>query len=217
MCEARGLPFVCVQPLVSHIAREQEDLTGDKTDEGDSGLIARLARELHCYVPERLEGAWAELRDEGRRRAQLITNATAAKQLIRDKLGLVAPALLESACEPSGRGGGVAGGGAGARRRRGEVTAWGMRRSPPQWPACCPAGAASGSAGPAGQLFTALGDGRGITRMRRAALRRARGALADLKYARSRREQAEADIDRIAVRAGRITPAGSARFPACPR
>ena len=47
---------------------------------------------------ERLEGAWAKLRDEGRRRAQLITNATAARQLIRDKLGLVAPALLESAC-----------------------------------------------------------------------------------------------------------------------
>ena len=121
LCEARGLPFVCVQPLVSHIAREQEDLTGDKTDEGDSGLIARLARELHCYVPERLEGAWAELRDEGRRRAQLITNATAAKQLIRDKLGLVAPGaagvgvravwLRDLA--------GVAGGGAGARRRRG--------------------------------------------------------------------------------------------------
>ena len=30
--------------------------------------------------------------------------------------------------------------------------------------------------------------------MRRAALRRARGALADLKYARARREQAEADM-----------------------
>jgi transposase len=45
LCAARGLPFVCVQPLVSHIAREQEDLTGDKTDEGDSGLIARLARD----------------------------------------------------------------------------------------------------------------------------------------------------------------------------
>jgi hypothetical protein len=62
LCAARGLPFACVQPLVSHVAREQEDLTGDKTDAGDSGLIARLARELHCYVPERLEGAWAELR-----------------------------------------------------------------------------------------------------------------------------------------------------------
>ena len=34
LCEARGLPFVCVQPLVCHIAREQQDLTGDKTDEG---------------------------------------------------------------------------------------------------------------------------------------------------------------------------------------
>jgi transposase len=65
--QARDLPLVCVQPLVSHVAREQEDLTGDKTDEGDSAMIARLARELRCYVPERLEGAWAELREEGRR------------------------------------------------------------------------------------------------------------------------------------------------------
>ena len=44
--------------------------------------------------------------------------------------------------------------------------------------------------------------------MRRAALRRARGALADLKYARSRREQAEADmialLSGLGVDAGRI-------------
>ena len=65
--------MVCVQPLVTHIAREQQDLTGDKTDEGDCVLIARLAAQLHCYVPEELEGLWAVLRDEGRRRAQLIT------------------------------------------------------------------------------------------------------------------------------------------------
>jgi transposase len=44
------------------------------------------------------------------------------------------------------------------------------------------------------QLFRALADGRGVARMRRAALRRARGALADLKYARSRRARAEADM-----------------------
>ena len=44
------------------------------------------------------------------------------------------------------------------------------------------------------QLFAALGDDRGVARMRRAALRRARGALADLKYARSRRAQAETDM-----------------------
>ena len=44
--------------------------------------------------------------------------------------------------------------------------------------------------------------------MRRAALRRARGALADLKYARSRRAQAEADmialLSELGIDAGRI-------------
>ncbi len=79
----RGFPMVCVQPLVTPVAREQQDLTGDKTDEGDCVLVARLVRELHCYVPEKLEGRWADLRELGRCRAQLITNATAAKQLIR--------------------------------------------------------------------------------------------------------------------------------------
>ena len=197
LCEARGLPFVCVQPLVSHVAREQEDLTGDKTDEGDSGLIARLARELHCYVPERLEGAWAELREEGRRRAQLITNATAAKQLLRDKLGLVAPALLESACEPFDSptwlaslevvlercGADVA-----------KVTAMGYEGFAAAVAAVLPGWGGKRVGGTCRQLFAALRDDGGVTRMRRAALRRARGALADLKYARSRRAQAEADM-----------------------
>ena len=62
----RGMPLVCVQPLVSHIARGQQDLAGDKSDEGDCVLIARLARELHCYVPEELDERWAELRAAGR-------------------------------------------------------------------------------------------------------------------------------------------------------
>src|SRR5215470_17870982 len=100
LCEQRGLPLVCVQPLVTHIVREQQDLAGDKTDEGDCVLIARLARELHCYAPERLDAAWAELRAAGRDRAVQITRATAAKQLIRDQLGLAAPALLEAHGEP---------------------------------------------------------------------------------------------------------------------
>jgi transposase len=197
LCEARGLPFVCVQPLVSHLAREQQDLTGDKTDEGDSVLIAGLARELHCYEPERLAGAWAELREEGRRRAQLITSATAARQLIRDRLGLVAPALLEAACEPfdspvwlasvelvldrcGGDPAAVAALGYEefAARVAVRLRGWGGRR---MGRTCA-------------QVFAALGDGRGVARMRRAALRRARGALADLKYARARRAQAEADM-----------------------
>ena len=197
LCGARGLPFVCVQPLVTHVAREQEDLTGDKTDEGDSVLIARLARELHCYVPERLEGGWAELREEGRRRAQLITNATAAKQLLRDKLGLVAPALLEAACEPFDSPTWLASLEAVLERCGGDpatVTAMGFAAFAAAVRAALPGWGGQRAGGTCRQLFRALADDRGVARMRRAALRRARGALADLKYARSRRAQAEADM-----------------------
>ena len=52
LCAERGLPLVCVQPLVSHIARQQQDYTAHKTDEADCVMIARLAAELHCYIPE---------------------------------------------------------------------------------------------------------------------------------------------------------------------
>src|SRR5262249_26811913 len=96
----RGMPLVCVQPLVSHIAREQQDLTGDKADEPDSELIARLARELHCYVPEELDAGGAGLRGAARARAAQVTRARAARQLIRDQLGLMAPGLLGAHSEP---------------------------------------------------------------------------------------------------------------------
>ncbi len=46
LCAERGLPLVCIQPLMSHIAREQQDYTTHKTDEADCVLIARLAVEL---------------------------------------------------------------------------------------------------------------------------------------------------------------------------
>ena len=36
LCAERGLPLVCVQPLVSYLAREQQDYTAHKTDESDS-------------------------------------------------------------------------------------------------------------------------------------------------------------------------------------
>jgi len=198
LCERRGWPMVCVQPLVTHICREQEDLAGDKTDEGDCVLIARLARELHCYVPEMLAGAWAELRAAGRDRAVQITRATAAKQLIRDQLGLVAPALLSAHCEPlesatwlaslqvvlerCGDGGlaGVAGIGyeAFAALARAKLAGWGGQRL--------------GCAG--ARVFAALAAGGGVTRMLRAALRRISGALEDLKHARGRRTRLEAQM-----------------------
>ena len=69
LCAGRGLPLVCIQPLVSHIARQQQDYTTHKTDEADCVLIARLACELHCYIPEELDEAWAQLRHLGWRRA----------------------------------------------------------------------------------------------------------------------------------------------------
>ena len=100
LCAERGLPLVCIQPLVSHIAREQQDYTTHKTDEADCVMIARLAVELHCYVPEELDEAWADLRHQGRRRAQLITAATASVQRIGDFLSVAWPAVTETCARP---------------------------------------------------------------------------------------------------------------------
>ncbi len=91
LCAERGLPLVCVQPLVSHIAREQQDFTPHKSDEADCVLIARLATELHCYIPEELDETWGQLRHLGRRRGQLITSATALVQRVRDFLSVAWP------------------------------------------------------------------------------------------------------------------------------
>ena len=100
LCAERGLPLVCIQPLVSHIAREQQDFTRHKTDESDCVMIARLAVELHCYVPEELDETWAHLRHLGRRRAQLITAATASVQRIRDFLSVAWPTVTEACAGP---------------------------------------------------------------------------------------------------------------------
>src|ERR1700761_9042575 len=102
LCAQRGLVLVCVQPLASHIAREQQDYTPHKRDESDAVLIARLACELHCYVPEQLDGAWALLRQLGRRRGQLVRAATAAVQRVRDFLSTAWPAAGAAAAGPFG-------------------------------------------------------------------------------------------------------------------
>src|ERR1700684_1382237 len=100
LCAERSLPLVCIQPLVSHIAREQQDYTPHKTDESDCVLIGRLATELHCYIPEELDETWAHLRHLGRRRAQLITAATASVQRIRDFLSVAWPVVTEACAGP---------------------------------------------------------------------------------------------------------------------
>ena len=63
-------------------------------------MIARLAVELHCYVPEELDETWAHLRHLGRRRAQLITAATASAQRIQDFLSVAWPAVMETCAQP---------------------------------------------------------------------------------------------------------------------
>lgn len=69
-----------------HIAREQQDYRTHKSDESDCVMIARLAVELHCYLPEELDETWAHLRHLGRRRAQLIHSG--------DGIGPAGPVLL---------------------------------------------------------------------------------------------------------------------------
>jgi hypothetical protein len=100
LCAERGLPLVCIQPLVSHIARQQQDYTTHKSDESDCVMIARLAFELHCYIPEELDETWAQLRHLGRRRAQLITSATASVQRVRDFLSVAWPVAPEACAHP---------------------------------------------------------------------------------------------------------------------
>lgn len=95
-----GVRLVCVQPLLVHRARESEDFTRNKSDETDAMIIARLVTELRCYLPERAEPAWARLRHLGARRAELVTDATAAIQQVTDLLECAWPAALQAAGKP---------------------------------------------------------------------------------------------------------------------
>jgi transposase len=97
---ALGVDLVCVQPMLVSRAREAEDFTRDKSDPKDAVLIARLAVELRCYLPERPEPGWARLRQLGARRAQLLTQAGAARQQLRDLLECAWPAALGTAAKP---------------------------------------------------------------------------------------------------------------------
>src|SRR5258708_20556424 len=63
-------------------------------------MIARLAVELHCYIPEELDEVWAGLRHLGRRRAALITSETASVQRIRDFLSVSWPVVPEVCAQP---------------------------------------------------------------------------------------------------------------------
>ncbi len=197
LCAERGLPMVCVQPLVSHIARQQQDYTTHKTDEADCVMIARLAVELHCYIPEELDEVWAGLRHLGRRRAALITSETASVQRIRDFLSVAWPVVPEACAQPfesmtwlaalqavTSRCGGqpgelaIIGLEAFTALVRDALPGWGGQRI--HGPICK-------------TVFAALTSTEGVVRgHRRGLLRRVAAELGDLQRARTQRQETEA-------------------------
>jgi transposase len=100
LADERGLPFVCVQPMLTSWARRSEDLTFDKTDEKDAVIIARLAAQLRCYIPEPVDETWGRLRHLGARREQLLVEAGSQIQQMRALLECVWPAALQTARQP---------------------------------------------------------------------------------------------------------------------
>ena len=99
-CRARGVEIVCVNPMLVHRGREEEDFTRDRSDFKDSTIIARRVADRHCYVPYALEGHWCRLRHLGARRNDQLVEATAARQQLRDLLECVWPAALATASQP---------------------------------------------------------------------------------------------------------------------
>jgi transposase len=100
LAAGRGMSFVCVQPMLMSWARRSEDLTFDKTDEKDAVIIARLAAQLRCYVPEPVDEAWGRLRHLGARREQLLVDSGRQIQQMRALLECVWPAALTTARQP---------------------------------------------------------------------------------------------------------------------
>ncbi|HVF13623.1 MAG TPA: transposase [Acidimicrobiales bacterium] len=99
-CRARGVEVVCVNPMLVHRGREEEDFTRDRSDFKDSTIIARRVADRHCYVPYALEGHWCRLRHLGARRNDQLVESGAARQQLRDLLECVWPAVLSAASKP---------------------------------------------------------------------------------------------------------------------
>jgi transposase len=99
-CRARGIDVVCVNPMLVHRGREEEDFTRDRSDFKDSTIIARRVADRHCYIPYALEGDWCRLRHLGARRNDQLVEAGAARQQLRDLLECVWPGVLTTAARP---------------------------------------------------------------------------------------------------------------------
>ena len=95
--EAAGIRYVLVQSFVVAMSRELDNLTRDKTDARDAGLIADLAAELP-FTDTQLQGEpWAELELLAEARDARSVERRAALQETRALLELAWPELL-AAC-----------------------------------------------------------------------------------------------------------------------
>lgn len=192
LAAAVGIVLVCVQPLLVHRAREAEDFTRDKSDDKDALLIARLAAQLHVYLPERADPTWARLRHLGARRVEWVTRLGAARQQLRDLLECTWPAALAAAGKPldslTWRAAMSVTGCNPARVRalglagltdavRTELPRWGTRRVSHRILAA---------------LHEAAEDSRGVASQRLGGLERAAFVLTDLGHAQDQRDQVEA-------------------------
>jgi transposase len=100
--ERLGLRYVTVQSFVVARAREFDDLTRDKTDQRDAGLIADLACELRFNEVQLETGAWAELRSLADARDRYRVDQRSALQEQRALLELTWPKLLKLVPDISG-------------------------------------------------------------------------------------------------------------------
>jgi transposase len=94
-CEGFSVDYVIVQSFVLSRAREFDDLTRDKNDRRDAGLIADLAAERRFTDVKLEHGPWAQLRLYADARDQQRVRRSADLQEQRSLLELVRPGLLE--------------------------------------------------------------------------------------------------------------------------
>ena len=95
--EAAGVRYLLVQSFVVATGRELDNLTRDKTDARDAGLIADLAAELRFTETQLPSGPWAELDLLAEARNGRVVERGAALQEQRALLELIWPELL-AAC-----------------------------------------------------------------------------------------------------------------------
>lgn len=191
LASAAGIELVCVQPLLVHRAREAEDFTRDKSDDKDALLIARLATQLHVYLPERADPTWARLRHLGSRRVEWVCDLGAARQQLRDLLECAWPAALGAAAHPldslTWRAAMAAVDCDPDRIRRLGLARFtrAVSRELPRW------GGQRVSHRIVAALHHAASDPRGVPSQRLGGLERACFALADLRHAQAQRDEVE--------------------------